>query len=64
MMIMLIALSLGVSILVVAKVVLSSLLSLVLYKVNQLHCFCRGKRNGYQRLATQNKLGRRVDYTL
>lgn len=64
MMMLLIAASLGLSILVVIKAVLGSLLSLSLYKVNQLHRFCCRKRDGYRELAEQQKMGLRGSNTL
>ncbi len=63
MMMMLIALTLGVSVLAVAKVVLSSLLSFSLYKISRLWRFCTGQRQRYQHEAYRKRLGLKGSYS-
>lgn len=64
MIMMLVALSLGISVLVVAKVVLTWLLSFSLYKISQLWYYCCGRRDHYQTEAYRNKLRISGDYPL
>ncbi len=64
MIMMLIAASLGISVLVVAKVVLSGVLSFSLYKVSRLWNLCCQRRDHYQSEAYRNKLGLRDNYSL
>ncbi|HIJ23081.1 MAG: hypothetical protein HON68_09435 [Gammaproteobacteria bacterium] len=52
----LIALSLGVSILFVAKVVLSWVLSLSFFKIAQMRSYCCKRRNDYQQYARHQLL--------
>lgn len=64
MIMMLIAASLGISVLVVAKVLLGWLLPFSLYKISRLWRYCCRRRDHYQAEADRNKLGMRGNYSL
>ncbi len=63
MLMMLVALSFGISVLVATKVILGSVFSFLLYQVTRMWGFCCGRRNHYRDAAYRNKLGLKEHYS-
>jgi hypothetical protein len=64
MLMMLVALSFGISVLFAAKVVISSVLSFLLYGISRMWGYCDGRRNHYLRESRRKQLGLKESFPL